>query len=203
MCGEHISPGDVAQSFRHRRRVDEIGEQQRDQRPVVCVGEPESREGPQPRPLDLDARLVAEGVPVMTGRDLKDVLRPELKRGPVAHRDPEPARQHDPHVTRLAPVPANMRTHVCGPPPSWLGHNPPNSQVTDVDLLDLDPLELDCLVRAHQVLGSNLAHACILSCGRTHGQQTVTRETAARCGVAPTRIAAPGPLRVDIAGRLS
>jgi hypothetical protein len=127
VCGEHISPGDVAQSFRHRRRVNEIGEQQRDQRPVVCAGEPESREGPQPRPLDLDARLVPEGVPVMTGRDFKDVLRPELERGPVAHHDLEPARQYDPHVTRLAPVPADMWTHVRGPPPSWLRHNPPHT----------------------------------------------------------------------------
>ena len=107
----------------------------------------------------------------MTGRDLEYVVRPELERGPVAHHDLEPARQHDPYVTRLAPFPADMWTHVRGPPPSWLRHNPPHSQVTDVDLLDRDPSELECLVGAHQVLGSNLAHARIFLHGRTHGQR--------------------------------
>jgi hypothetical protein len=65
-----------------------------------------------------------------------------------------------------------MWTHVRGPPPSWLRHNPPYSQVTDVDLLDLDPSELKGLVRAHQVLGSNLAHARIFMHGRIDGQQS-------------------------------
>ena len=77
----------------------------------------------------------------------------------AAHHDLKPTRQHDPHVTRLPPVPEDMWTHVRGPPPSWLRHNPTHSQVTDVDLLDLDRLELECLVRPHQVLGSNLGHA--------------------------------------------
>ena len=106
----------------------------------------------------------------MTGRDLKHVVRPELEPGPVAHHDFEPPRQHDPYVTRLAPIPAHMWTHMRRPAPSWLRHNPPHSQVTDFDLLHCDPVELECLVRAHQVLGSNLAHARIFMHGRTDGQ---------------------------------
>jgi hypothetical protein len=36
-------------------------------------------------------------------------------------------------------------------------------------------LELECFVRAHQVLGSNLAHARILMHGHTHGQRSRER----------------------------
>jgi hypothetical protein len=68
-----------------------------------------------------------------------------------------------------------MWTHVRGPPPSWLRHNPPHSQVTDVDLLDLDPWELERLVRARQVLGSNLAHARIFTHGCIYRQRSRER----------------------------
>jgi hypothetical protein len=75
-------------------------------------------------------------------------------------------------VTRLAPLPADVWTHIRGPPPSWLRHNPTYSQVTDIDLLDRDPSVFDCVVRTYQVLGSNLAHARIFMHGRTDGQRS-------------------------------
>src|ERR1700687_4804637 len=91
-------------------------------------------------------------------------------------------------LTRLAPVPADMWTHVRAPPPSLLRHNPTHSQVPDVDLLDPDPRELECLVRARQVLGATLGHARIFTHGRVHRQRSRERLRAsarrrrAKCG---------------------
>ena len=101
----------VAEPRRHRRRVDEIGEQQRREHAAVDPGR-EPGERADPCPLDLHAGLVADGPAVVAGRNVEDVVGAELELGPVPQAHPEPTREHDAEMARLAPLAAD-RGRTC------------------------------------------------------------------------------------------
>jgi hypothetical protein len=163
VVGQQVPPGEVADLSKLGRRVDDVGEQQGDQRPARGAHDAESREGPQPRPLDLDAWLVAHGVAIVTWRNLEHVASHESMGPAVAHGDPKAAREHDAHVARLAPVRADLRSDVHGPPPPRLVLDPRNREISEIDLLDLDERHPDRLVRLVEALGVQLWHGASFS----------------------------------------
>ena len=69
-------------------------------------------EGAQSRPLDHHARLIANGVAVVLGCDVVDVVGSEFDHRAVLEQHAELTREDDPDVARPAPLAANHRTGV-------------------------------------------------------------------------------------------
>ena len=84
-------PRAVAEARRHDRGVDDVGEQERCQRPSVRTEQAETRECSQTCPLDLHARFVSDDEAVVAGWNLEHIVRAELDGRPVAHGHPEPS----------------------------------------------------------------------------------------------------------------
>ena len=62
------------------------------------------------RPVDLDERLVADGVAVVARRDVEHVVRAEPDLGAVGEVDAEVSGDDHSHMPRLAPLAAHLRT---------------------------------------------------------------------------------------------
>ena len=76
VIGEQGSPAGIAELGRLGRRIHEIGEEQRGEDSRPTADQEAGEERPVARPEDLDARLVADDVAVVTRWDVHDVVRP-------------------------------------------------------------------------------------------------------------------------------
>ena len=134
---EKLSPACVAEAHRDRGRVDEIGEEQRGE-DTAANARRETGPGSDPAPLDLHALFVADRVPVVSGRDVEHVPRPELGLRAVGERDSEPTGDDDAEVARLAPLAADGRLHVDRPAPAGLGDQLGDREIAELD--DASPM---------------------------------------------------------------
>ena len=158
MLGQKVAPAGVAHARRERRRVDEVGEQQRDEHAAV---DPRGKagEGADAGPFDLDELLVADRPTVVPRRDVEDVLGAELELRPVRELDAETTRKDHPEVPRLAPVASDRRAHAVVPAPPRLVDEVADRDVSEIDHAHGDEGKLDDLVRLAEVLDEVLRHA--------------------------------------------
>ena len=148
-----------------RGRVDEIGEEERDENAAVDPGR-EAGEGADPGPFDLYERLVADRPAVVSRRDVEDVLGAELELRAVLELDAEPSRQDHPEVPCLAPLAADRGAHAVVPAPARLMDEVADRDVSEVDHAHLDEGKLDDLVRPAEVLDVVLRHGAYTVSGR-------------------------------------
>ena len=95
------------------------------------------RERPQARPLDGDARLLTDHVPVVARRDVAATSSGlELERCPVLEHDPEATREDDADMPCLAPLATHVRLDVRRPPPPPLRDRATYGQLAEIDELD-------------------------------------------------------------------
>ena len=113
---------------------------------------------PDPHPLDLHARLVADRVAVVSRRDVEHVTRREDRPRPVHEVDPEAAGDDEADVARLAPLAADGRAHVLGPAPAWLRDELTDRQVAELDDPRPDVRELDDVVGLLEALRNDVCH---------------------------------------------
>ena len=132
--------------------IDQVGHQQGHQDPV-SGGADVARPGPEAGPLDRHGWLVADGVAVVAGWDVEDVVGRDLEGRPVAQLEARPSRQLPTDMVRLAPLRPHGLLHVQRPAPAGLGDDPCDSEVTDLDRVLARALELDSLLRLSQALG--------------------------------------------------
>src|SRR5207247_5172273 len=88
-----------------------------------------------------DPRLVADDPRGMPGRNLKDITRPDLELGPVAHLRSEAAADRDTEVVKLARVGLGDWLDVDRPSPSRFVRHAADHPVIELD--DVDPAVRD------------------------------------------------------------
>jgi hypothetical protein len=104
--------------------------------------------GPEPTEVDLNARLIARYLSVVTRRDVEHISSTDLQRGSVIHMDRHGAGDAIAVVVSLAGVGLGDRLHVLRPLPARLEDAPSDDLVTEVDYLGLSPaLKGSSLVR--------------------------------------------------------
>ena len=133
MLGQEPPPPGIAELSHLCSRVDEIGEEQRGEDAGATSDQEAGEEGSVPRPEDLDARLVANHVAVVTGWDVHDVVRPVDDLRSVRVEGAETTRDHESDMMDLAPFAAHARTHVLRPPPAGLGDQATHGQLAQHD----------------------------------------------------------------------
>src|SRR2546423_8143948 len=88
---------------------------------------------PEPAPVQLDARLIAGDLGIVTGRDIEHVAGIDLHRGPVVQLDRHGPGEAIADVVGLAGVGLCDRLDVLGPLPAGLEHALADRMATDVD----------------------------------------------------------------------
>ncbi len=152
VLGEEPPPPGIAELGRLCGRADEIGEEQRGENPGPTSDQEAGEERSVARPEDLDARLVANDVAVVTRWDVHDVVRPVDDLRPVRVEGAETTRDHESHVMDLTPLPAHARTQVLRPPPARLGDQATHGELALHDDLRRELREPDDLVRRPKAL---------------------------------------------------
>jgi hypothetical protein len=166
--GQQLAPSRVAQLVRHHGRIDEICEEEGHER-ATLESRPEPGERVQACPFDLDARFVSDRPAVVAGRDVEDVVGPELQRPPVSQLHGDAAGEDDTEMTRLAPLAADRRADVDRPPPSRLRDQVADGQAADLDQLGGQLVEPKSLVGPREVLRLELGHAHMIARPRDCG----------------------------------
>src|SRR5215213_6226311 len=89
------------------------------------------------RPLDRDARLLADRPAVVARRNLEDVARAELHPFSGGQLDAPPTRNGHAHMAGVAPFPTELRTRMLRPPPTRLERLTRHDVATDAhDLVE-------------------------------------------------------------------
>ena len=157
VLGEELAPACVAELACDLRRVHEIREEQGAQHAAVHAGG-KAGPGTNTRPLDLDERLVAECVAVMSRRDVEHVVWAERRARAVAEVDSQASGDDDADVPRLAPLASHARPVVLRPAPSWLGHEQADREIAELDEAGGDLRKGDHLLRRVEALARHLSH---------------------------------------------
>ncbi len=140
-----LVPGRVAGAEQRRRRLDDVREQQGDERALVKLAAL-SRKCTHPHPLDQHARLVADRVAVVSRRDVVDIAGTELDLGAVAEDRAPGSRDDDADVTGLAPFAPDDGLDVLRPAPTRVLDGAGDGHAADLDHVLLDARELDGFV---------------------------------------------------------
>ncbi len=144
-----LTPRDVTDPDEHGRRFDDIGEQESHERAVLLANR--AGERTHSHPLDHDRRFVADCEPVVTGRNVVDVVGAELEGGAVAKNETDATRSHDAHVPRFAPLAADEGLHVGRPAPARLLNRSRNGHACDLDQILDDARKSNRLVGTAEV----------------------------------------------------
>ena len=170
-----------------RRRVDEIGEEERCEHAAAAAHQEAREEGTVARDVELHARLVSDRVAVVTGRDLEDVVRPVHDLPPVGIENAEPPGEHDPHVADLTPLSAHARADVLGPAPADVRDHTAQRELAELDEIRGESGKAHDLVRRVEALERGVGHRSRRQIpGDSSSDRPCTSMTRARAGAQRT-----------------